>query len=116
MAEQKYEMMVLFDSADAAKSWEECEELVRGVLNNYGGRVETMDKWADRKLAYEIKKQRRATYMLLVFHVEAAKITEIDHDLRLKEKVMRHMIVRYEQPDDYEPVHHHHDLSPLAMS
>lgn len=99
---QKYELMVLFETNDASKHWDECEELVKGVLTQYECDITSMEKWGDRKLAYEINKLRRATYMVVYFTGEPAKIHEIDRDLRLKERVLRHMVLRDEKPEETE--------------
>ncbi len=95
----EYEMMVLFDTSDASKNWDECEELVRGLITANGGEVTSLEKWGDRKLAYEINKLRRATYMLLFFNGDPGQIENLDRDLRLKERVLRHMILRDDRPD-----------------
>ena len=45
-----------------------------------------------RKLAYPIKGHKKGIYHLAYFKADSLKITEIDHDLRLNEVVLRHMI------------------------
>lgn len=99
MSMRKYEMMLLFDTNEMTKGWEEYEQLVKGALDKYGASVASLEKWGDRKLAYEINKLRRATYMLVHFEMDSNKVPELDRDFRLNEKVLRHMIIKDEKVD-----------------
>lgn len=99
MSMRKYEMMLLFDTNEMTKGWEEYEQLVKGALDKYGASVTSLEKWGDRKLAYEINKLRRATYMLVFFEMDSNKVPELDRDFRLNEKVLRHMIIKDEKVD-----------------
>lgn len=94
-----YELVMLFDPAEASRTWEKLEEWVKELIaTKYGQHVLRVDKWADaRKLAYEIKGLKRGTYMVVYFRSAPKTVNEIDRDLRLDEKVIRHIIVMHEQ-------------------
>jgi small subunit ribosomal protein S6 len=93
-----YEMMLMFDPAEASRTWDKLVEWVNELVGKkYGQHVLRVDKWADgRKLAYEIKGLKRATYMVVYFRALPKVVHEIDRDLRLDEKVVRHMLVMHE--------------------
>ena len=41
--------------------------LVRGMIEKHGGEVLVIKRWDERKLAYEIKRQKRGTYVITYF-------------------------------------------------
>ncbi|MBI3722835.1 30S ribosomal protein S6 [bacterium] len=97
-----YEVFLLFDPTEATKSWDKLVEFVKGLVEGrHGGLVLKTDNWADsRKLAYEIKGLRRGTYMLMYFRAKPAIINTLDAELRLDDRVVRHMIVMHEKAPD----------------
>jgi ribosomal protein S6 len=96
MALRYYEGLWLFDSALAAKEWEPLAALVDGILKKHGAKVMRIEKWDDRKLAYDIKKVKRGTYLLGHFQCEPSGIAGIGRDSALNESVLRHLIVEVE--------------------
>ena len=93
-----YELMLIFDPAEASRTWDKLvewvEELIKGRLEQHVLRV---DKWADsRKLAYEINGLKRATYMLVWFKAEPSTTAELEQQLRLEERVLRHMLLTHD--------------------
>jgi small subunit ribosomal protein S6 len=97
-----YELCMLFDPAEASRTWDKLVEWITEVVNKkYSQHLLRVDKWADgRKLAYEIKGLKRGTYMVVYFRAQPKSVNEIDRELRLDEKVIRHIIVQH----DEEPV------------
>ena len=93
-----YELMLLFDPAEASRTWEKPVEWVNELIKTrLGQHVLRVDKWADsRKLAYEIKGLKRATYMLVWFRAEPRVTAELELQLRLEERVIRHMLLTHE--------------------
>ena len=94
-----YELMILLDPADASRTWDKLVEWINDVIGKrYGQHVLRVDKWADsRKLAYEINGMKRGTYMLIYFRALPKLVFEIDRDMRLDEKVIRHIILSHEE-------------------
>ena len=58
------------------------------------GKVDKVDEWGKRKLAYEINKLTEGDYTLINFHADPTQIAELDRVLRITDAVVRHMIVR----------------------
>lgn len=58
------------------------------------GKVDNVDEWGKRKLAYEIDMLTEGDYTLINFHADPASIAELDRVLRITDAVIRHMIVR----------------------
>jgi small subunit ribosomal protein S6 len=89
-----YEVMFLIDSAEAAKDWDGIIDLVTKMLNKIDAQIVTLKKWDERPLAYSIKRCTRGTYILAYFKADGRRITELERDVLLSERVMRALILR----------------------
>ena len=58
------------------------------------GKVDNVDEWGKRKLAYEINGLTDGDYTLVNFHADPQNVAELDRVLRINDAVVRHMIVR----------------------
>jgi small subunit ribosomal protein S6 len=86
--------MFLIDSAEAAKDWDGIIELVTKMLNKIDAQILSLKKWDERPLAYSIKRCSRGTYILAYFKADGLKITELERDVLLSERIMRALILR----------------------
>ena len=57
------------------------------------GKVDNVDEWGKRKLAYEINGLTDGDYTLVNFHADPQNVAELDRVLRINDAVVRHMIV-----------------------
>ncbi len=71
---------------------------VRSLIEAQGGEVVKTTLWGKRRLAYEVKRLREGHYVLVVFHLDGSKVTEIERSLRIHDTVFRHLIVVHEGP------------------
>ena len=63
------------------------------------GKVDNVDEWGKRKLAYEINGLTDGDYTLVNFHADPQNVAELDRVLRINDDVVRHMIVKREDRD-----------------
>ncbi len=89
-----YEAMFLIDSAEAAKDWDGIIDLITKMLNKIEAQVISLKKWDERPLAYPIKRCTRGTYILSYFRADGRRITELERDVLLSERIMRALILR----------------------
>jgi small subunit ribosomal protein S6 len=98
MTTRSYEAMFLLDNQAAQADWDTTSGVVDAILQKHGATLVQKEKWDERKLAYEIKGQRRATYYLVYFDAPPAAMARIDEDVRLSESVLRHMAFSLDEP------------------
>lgn len=101
-----YEGMFLVDTADAISNWDGVVGEITGIIGKRGGEIVTLKKWDERKLAYEIDKKNRGTYILVYFNSETGAISAIERDIQLSEMIVRAMILstaRMSQEDINKP-------------
>ncbi|MBV8780801.1 MAG: 30S ribosomal protein S6, partial [Phycisphaerae bacterium] len=88
---RQYEGMFLFGAA-AAADVEKSVSMVRGIIERHAGKILVIKKWDERKLAYEIKGQKRGLYVIAFFTAPGPSITPIERDVTLSEDVLRVLI------------------------
>ena len=89
MAKAQYEgMFLLPGSAEVEAS----VKRVRDIIEKHGGTIMVIKKWDERKLAYELKKQKRGLFVLAYFTGPGAAITPITRDVNLSDDILRVLI------------------------
>ena len=97
-----YEGLFLLSQQAVSEDFNACIEHVKTILDRAQANVEVMQKWAERKLAYEIKGQKRGTFILAYFHAQPGQIAHIERDCNLSEIVLRHMIIKADHVGETE--------------
>lgn len=69
---------------------------IRQIIEKNGGTIVAMRKWDERRLTFEIAKQKRGLYILTYFQAPAPAMGAIERGFNLSEQVMRQLIVRVE--------------------
>src|SRR5580698_2493308 len=68
------------------------------VIADRGGKVEKIDKWGTRKLAYRVAKQREGYYVYMsVRGAQPDLIKELERRLKVSDAVIKYMTVRLDE-------------------
>jgi small subunit ribosomal protein S6 len=70
---------------------------VTALIERFGGTIEKIDEWGKRRLAYEIKKVNEGIFNFITFTAETSAPAEIESRMRIKENVLRYLIVANEE-------------------
>lgn len=97
-----YEGMFLLDNQLVREDWKAAKSAVSDLLQKHGAKIRTLRRWDERRLAYPIKNQRRATYFLAYFDVDTGAIPALRRDLELSEKVLRNLLLSCEAVPEKE--------------
>jgi small subunit ribosomal protein S6 len=97
MAEKKdnktYEAMFLFPTSVAA-DLDHALMTSRQIIERHDGKVLVLKKWDERKLAYEIGKNKRGVYIIAYFSAPGSIVTAIERDVNLSEEILRVMVTK----------------------
>ncbi len=94
VVKRTYEGLFLVDSGEAAADWNQVTGAIEKILSRSESEVISLRKWDDRRLAYEINKKNRGTFILAYFDCDPDRIGSIERDVQLSEKVIRVLILR----------------------
>ncbi len=71
-----------------------------GLIEAGGGKVTKTEYWGLRTIAYKIKKNRKAHYMLLNIDAPFAALAEMERNVRLSEDIIRSQTIRVEAHEE----------------
>ena len=70
------------------------------IIEDQGGKVAKREYWGLRGLAYRIKKNRKAHYVLLNIDAPAEAVQEMERQMRLHEDVLRYLTLRVDELEE----------------
>jgi small subunit ribosomal protein S6 len=73
---------------------EERANAVAEIVKSQGGEVNAVERLGKKRLAYEIKDVREGNYVVMQFKGEPAASKELERMLKLREDVLRAIVVR----------------------
>lgn len=94
-AVSEYELMLLFKpSFSETEVKQHIEAIKTDFLAPLGGKVTFEDFWGKKRLAYPIRKEDSAWYVLMQFTGNGAKLAGLDEELRIDARVLRHLLLK----------------------
>lgn len=90
---QIYEGMFLFPPNFAADLQSAVDHL-HELFQRADAELLALQKWDERRIAYEIKGHKRGVYLLAYFRAPTAKMAGLERDCNLSEMLLRAMCVR----------------------
>ena len=67
---------------------------IKDIVINAGGEVLLAEMWGRRKLAYEIKKQNKGFYALLIFKAPPSTIKKLEEFYKVFDPVIKYMVIK----------------------
>jgi small subunit ribosomal protein S6 len=94
-----YEIMIILDPNLEERTVQPSLDGFLKVVTGAGGKVDKVDIWGKRRLAYQIEKKSEGIYAVVDLSAEPATVLELDRQLNLNEGILRTKVMR--------PEHHH---------
>lgn len=91
---RKYEMMVIVDPEVDERTVEPSMSALFGQVKDLGGKIEKLDVWGKRKLAYPILKKTDGIYVVVDMETTPEIAKELDRQLGLNESILRTKLMR----------------------
>ncbi|MDR7167864.1 small subunit ribosomal protein S6 [Nocardia kruczakiae] len=92
-----YEVMVILDPNLDERTVGPNLDKMLSVVSQQGGKVDKVDLWGRRRLAYEIEKRAEGIYAVVDLTAEPATVSELDRQLGLNESVLRTKVLRQDK-------------------
>jgi small subunit ribosomal protein S6 len=70
---------------------------VQGWVEGTQGKVTRVDHWGRRHLAYNISEYHEGHYVLLDLEMNPQATTELERNLKLSDKIIRHLLIRTDE-------------------
>src|SRR5688572_24704079 len=91
VGERQYEAMFLFPPPGTTDV-DGMQTIARGIIERHGGTILHIKRWDERKLAYEIKRQKRGTFVIAYYRGPGASVSAIERDVNLSDDVLRVLV------------------------
>lgn len=88
-----YELMYIIPSQSTDEEKEALIAQVNGMIEKDNGKIESVERLGNKKLAYEIEKKREGYYVLVNFTAEASVPNKLGSLLSITSNIMRYIIV-----------------------
>ena len=88
-----YEMMYIIPSQSSDEEKEALIAQVNSMIEKDGGKIESVERVGNKKLAYEINKKREGYYVLVNFTAESSVPNKLGALLSITSNIMRYIIV-----------------------
>ena len=69
-------------------------ERYKNLVLEQGGKIERIEDWGRRQLAYPIQKLVKAHYVLLNVECSDATLADIENNFRFNDAILRHLVVK----------------------
>jgi len=87
----KYELVVIYPVSENEIG---AEKQITDKCKKRNFKVESVDKWGTKTMAYEIKKQSRGYYLKLNLEGLTTSARELERDLQMDDKLLRFLLIR----------------------
>ena len=91
---RQYEMMIIIDPSQDERTVAPSLDKFLEIVRKENGKVENVDVWGKKRLAYPINKKEEGIYAVVNLDCEADTVKELDRVLNLNENVLRTKVLR----------------------
>jgi small subunit ribosomal protein S6 len=89
----QYEIAVLYHP-DLEVDLSKAEDRVKKLFTDNGGEVTATDNWGKRKLAYSIKRNEHAIYVIYTVELPTEAVQKVESTLNITDEVIRFLITK----------------------
>jgi len=92
--QRSYEIGYILNPDATEEDVKKVSDLVVSLVEKDGGKVEKLDEWGRRPLAYPIEDHAEGIYTFVTAAMGGGNVLELEKRIKLNEKVMRYIIMR----------------------
>jgi small subunit ribosomal protein S6 len=97
LSDRIYELLFIADPNLGEPEVDALAAQVQGFIEKDGGRVEKVEKWGKKRLAYEVRRHSEGYYVLLVVHGAGSLMKEVERRMKVADGIVRFLTVRVDE-------------------
>jgi small subunit ribosomal protein S6 len=98
MEERQYDLIFICRPDTPETEVDKIVSTLEAAAGERGAKVEKVEKWGTRKLAYRVRKQREGYYVYLLLHsTQGEAIKELERRLKVADPVIKYLTVRLDE-------------------
>jgi|YelNatPaOPRAMG01_1025707.scaffolds.fasta_scaffold107944_3 small subunit ribosomal protein S6 len=91
---RRYELIFIVHPDLGEEEVQTLTERYLQIITGQQGTIIKTENWGKRRLAYDIEKQSKGTYVLVDFYGPGTMIREIERNLKIDDKILRYLTVK----------------------
>ncbi len=99
----QYESIFIVRPSLTDEETEKVVEKVKGVLQRTGASVVKQENWGKKRLAYEVRRERKGTYIYFNFTSPGESVAELERSYRIEDAVIKFMTIKLEDEGASRP-------------
>ncbi len=101
-----YENIVILNASLPDEEVDTAVSKIKEFITSNGGEIIKISIWGKKKLAYEVKRQKKGLYVLLVYKTPPSTIKKLEEFYRVFDPLVKHIIIKLgaKQVQDLEKV------------
>lgn len=101
---KRYETTYILRPNLGEEQFSEIIERTNAIVTGDGGAIINLERWGNRKLAYEIKKETLGHYIYFDFAAPGSTIQEMERIFRIDDRVLRFLTVKLAEAIEEEAI------------
>jgi small subunit ribosomal protein S6 len=97
VSDRVYEILFIVDPNLGEPEVDALTAQVQGFAEKEGGRIQKVEKWGKKRLAYAVGKHREGSYVLIVAEGGSALVKEVERRIRVTDGIIRFITVRVDE-------------------
>jgi len=97
LSQRVYEILFIADPNLGEAEVDALTAQIQGFIEKEGGKVEKVEKWGKKRLAYLVKRHREGSYVLLSVEGGTELVKEVERRIRVLDGVIKFMTVRVDE-------------------
>ena len=97
MNERVYEFLFIADPNLGEPEVDALTATVQGFIEKDGGKIQKIEKWGKKRLAYPIGRHREGSYVLIVADGPNQLVKEVERRLRVADGIVKFITVRVDE-------------------
>ena len=70
---------------------------VEELIKRGGGKIDKVENWGKKRLAYQVAKNRFGHYLFLIFQCGPQLISELERQYKLNENIIKYLTIRLDE-------------------
>jgi small subunit ribosomal protein S6 len=97
VSDRTYEILFIADPNLGEPEVDALAAQVQGFAEKDGGKLQKMEKWGKKRLAYDVRRHREGYYVLLVVEGTGAMVKEVERRIKVTDGIIRFLTVRVDE-------------------
>lgn len=93
---RNYEGVFIIDPDISTEASKGVVSQLQDMISKSGGRVDGIQEWGKKRLAYKIKKRHEGHYVLFNFQLDTEQTKKLEQSLRLNDQLLRYLLINKE--------------------